>query len=69
MPKNVKQKEGIESWRDVVEHGKKRKGSNLRTLPENPIQNKGIESEGDAREPEKKNGSNLGEMPKNSKQY
>ena len=52
MPKKVKQKEGIKSRRDAVEHGIKRKGSNLRTMPKNPNQNKGIESVGDAREPE-----------------
>ena len=56
MPKNVKQKEEIESRRDAGEHEIKRKGSNLGAVQENPNENKGIESGGDAREPKIKKG-------------
>ena len=45
---------GIEFERDAGEPEKKRKGSNLCVMPENPKQKKGIESRRDAREPESK---------------
>ena len=69
MPKNPKQKEGIESGRDAGEPETKRrdqiqarcrrtrnktKGSNLGEMPENSNQNKGNESSHDTREPETK---------------
>ena len=52
MPKNTKQKEGIESRRVAGEHVIKRKRSNLGAMLENTNQNKWIESGRDTGEPE-----------------
>ena len=76
MPKNPKQKEGIESRRDTQEPKTKErdriwvqcqrtrnktKGSNMGAMLENPNQNKGIKSGHDAGEPEiKKEGIESG---------
>ena len=81
MSENMKQKEWIESERDVGEPETKRRG---RIWAQNPKQNKGIESGHDAGEPEKKQrdrirtrcrrtrnktkGSNSGTMPEKPKQ-